>query len=107
MTVEDAHLFFKAVPPIRDKMAMLEEVGLGYVKVGQQATTLSGGEAQRVKLATELSRRATGPTIYITEQPTTGHHFHDRPKPLEVTQSRFEGRRVGNEWRMTCRSRRS
>jgi excinuclease ABC subunit A len=60
MTVEDAHLFFKAVPPIRDKMAMLEEVGLGYIKVGQQATTLSGGEAQRVKLAKELSRRATG-----------------------------------------------
>jgi excinuclease ABC subunit A len=84
MTVEDAHLFFKAVPPIRDKMAMLEEVGLGYVKVGQQATTLSGGEAQRVKLAKELSRRATGQTLYILDEPTTGLHFEDVRKLLEV-----------------------
>ncbi|HYW14678.1 MAG TPA: excinuclease ABC subunit UvrA [Allosphingosinicella sp.] len=84
MTVEDAHLFFKAVPPIRDKMAMLEEVGLGYIKVGQQATTLSGGEAQRVKLAKELSRRATGQTLYILDEPTTGLHFEDVRKLLEV-----------------------
>lgn len=84
MTVEDAVEFFKAVPPIRDKMAMLSEVGLGYVKVGQQATTLSGGEAQRVKLAKELSRRATGNTLYILDEPTTGLHFEDVRKLLEV-----------------------
>jgi excinuclease ABC subunit A len=84
MTVEDAVEFFKAVPPIRDKMAMLVEVGLGYVKVGQQATTLSGGEAQRVKLAKELSRRATGQTLYILDEPTTGLHFEDVRKLLEV-----------------------
>jgi excinuclease ABC subunit A len=87
MTVEDAHAFFAAVPPIRDKMAMLEEVGLGYVKVGQQATTLSGGEAQRVKLAKELSRRATGQTLYILDEPTTGLHFEDVRKLLEVLQA--------------------
>ncbi|CAN5285684.1 excinuclease ABC subunit UvrA [soil metagenome] len=84
MTVEDAVEFFRAVPPIRDKMAMLAEVGLGYVKVGQQATTLSGGEAQRVKLAKELSRRATGNTLYILDEPTTGLHFEDVRKLLEV-----------------------
>jgi excinuclease ABC subunit A len=84
MTVEDAVEFFKAVPPIREKMAMLAEVGLGYVKVGQQATTLSGGEAQRVKLAKELSRRATGQTLYILDEPTTGLHFEDVRKLLEV-----------------------
>jgi excinuclease ABC subunit A len=90
MTVEDAHEFFKAVPPIRDKMAMLEEVGLGYVKVGQQATTLSGGEAQRVKLAKELSRRATGQTLYILDEPTTGLHFEDVRKLLEVLHALVE-----------------
>jgi excinuclease ABC subunit A len=84
MTVEDAASFFANVPPIRDKMAMLVEVGLGYVKVGQQATTLSGGEAQRVKLAKELSRRATGNTLYILDEPTTGLHFEDVRKLLEV-----------------------
>jgi len=84
MTVEDAVEFFNAVPPIRDKMAMLAEVGLGYIKVGQQATTLSGGEAQRVKLAKELSRRATGNTLYILDEPTTGLHFEDVRKLLEV-----------------------
>jgi excinuclease ABC subunit A len=84
MTVEDAVKFFKAVPPIRDKMAMLAEVGLGYVKVGQQATTLSGGEAQRVKLSKELSRRSTGRTLYILDEPTTGLHFHDVVKLLEM-----------------------
>jgi excinuclease ABC subunit A len=90
MTVEDAHEFFKAVPPIRDKMAMLAEVGLGYVKVGQQATTLSGGEAQRVKLAKELARRATGQTLYILDEPTTGLHFEDVRKLLEVLHALVE-----------------
>ncbi len=86
MTIEDAEGFFKAVPPIRDKMHMLNEVGLGYVHVGQQATTLSGGEAQRVKLAKELSRRSTGQTLYILDEPTTGLHFEDVRKLLEVLQ---------------------
>ena len=86
MTIEDAEEFFKAVPPIRDKMHMLNEVGLGYVKVGEQATTLSGGEAQRVKLAKELSRRSTGQTLYILDEPTTGLHFEDVRKLLEVLQ---------------------
>ncbi len=90
MTVEDAVEFFKAVPSIRDKMAMLAEVGLGYVKVGQQATTLSGGEAQRVKLAKELSRRATGQTLYILDEPTTGLHFEDVRKLLEVLHALVE-----------------
>ena len=84
MTVEEAAEFFKAVPPIRDKMETLKRVGLGYVKVGQQATTLSGGEAQRVKLSKELSRRATGKTLYILDEPTTGLHFEDVKKLLEV-----------------------
>ena len=90
MTVEDALEFFKAVPPIRDKMAMLAEVGLGYVEVGQSATTLSGGEAQRVKLAKELSRRATGNTLYILDEPTTGLHFEDVRKLLEVLHALVE-----------------
>ncbi|WP_086617357.1 excinuclease ABC subunit UvrA [Erythrobacter tepidarius] len=84
MTIEDAEAFFKAVPAIREKMRMLNEVGLGYVKVGQQATTLSGGEAQRVKLAKELARRSTGQTLYILDEPTTGLHFEDVRKLLEV-----------------------
>ncbi len=90
MNVEDAAAFFAAVPPIRDKMAMLAEVGLGYVKVGQQATTLSGGEAQRVKLAKELARRATGQTLYILDEPTTGLHFEDVRKLLEVLHALVE-----------------
>jgi excinuclease ABC subunit A len=90
MTVEDAAEFFKAVPAIRDKMQMLVEVGLGYVHVGQQATTLSGGEAQRVKLAKELSRRATGSTLYILDEPTTGLHFDDVRKLLEVLHALVE-----------------
>jgi len=90
MTVEDAVEFFKAVPSIREKMAMLAEVGLGYVKVGQQATTLSGGEAQRVKLAKELSRRATVNTLYILDEPTTGLHFEDVRKLLDVLQALVE-----------------
>lgn len=84
MTVEDAQEFFKAVPSIREKMDALCQVGLGYVKVGQQATTLSGGEAQRVKLSKELSRRSTGRTLYILDEPTTGLHFEDVRKLLEV-----------------------
>jgi excinuclease ABC subunit A len=84
MTVEEAAELFKAVPSIRDKMQTLARVGLGYVKVGQQATTLSGGEAQRVKLSKELSRRSTGRTLYILDEPTTGLHFHDVKKLLEV-----------------------
>ncbi len=84
MTVEEGATFFKAVPSIRDKLETLRRVGLGYIKIGQPATTLSGGEAQRVKLAKELSRRATGRTLYILDEPTTGLHFDDVRKLLEV-----------------------
>jgi excinuclease ABC subunit A len=84
MTVEEAGILFKAVPSIREKMETLTRVGLGYIKVGQQANTLSGGEAQRVKLAKELSKRSTGRTLYILDEPTTGLHFHDVAKLLEV-----------------------
>ncbi|KCZ64278.1 excinuclease ABC subunit A [Hyphomonas sp. L-53-1-40] len=87
MTVEDAAKFFSAVPAISTKLDTLNQVGLGYVKVGQQATTLSGGEAQRVKLAKELSKRATGKTLYILDEPTTGLHFEDVRKLLEVLHS--------------------
>jgi len=86
LTVEEARVFFGAVPGIRGKMETLSRVGLGYVKVGQQATTLSGGEAQRVKLAKELSKRATGRTMYILDEPTTGLHFDDVKALLEVLQ---------------------
>jgi excinuclease ABC subunit A len=84
MTVDTAVGFFDAVPPVRNKLAALHQVGLGYIHIGQQATTLSGGEAQRVKLAKELSRRATGQTVYILDEPTTGLHFEDVRKLLEV-----------------------
>jgi excinuclease ABC subunit A len=84
MTVDEAADFFKAVPMVRDKMTTLQRVGLGYIKVGQQATTLSGGEAQRIKLAKELAKRATGRTLYILDEPTTGLHFHDVAKLLDV-----------------------
>ncbi|MEM8799484.1 MAG: excinuclease ABC subunit UvrA [Pseudomonadota bacterium] len=84
MTVEDGVQFFSAVPVVRDKLAMLEKVGLSYITIGQQATTLSGGEAQRVKLSKELARRATGQTLYILDEPTTGLHFEDVKKLLEV-----------------------
>ncbi len=90
MTVEEGAEFFRAVPTIRNKLETLERVGLGYVKVGQPATTLSGGEAQRVKLAKELSRRSTGKTIYILDEPTTGLHFEDVRKLLEVLQALVE-----------------
>jgi excinuclease ABC subunit A len=84
MTVEEALDFFKAVPRVREPLALLHRVGLDYIHVGQQATTLSGGEAQRVKLAKELSKRATGRTLYILDEPTTGLHFHDVAKLLDV-----------------------
>ncbi|MER8387424.1 excinuclease ABC subunit UvrA [Mesorhizobium sp. M0166] len=84
MTVEEGVDFFAAVPGVRDKLETLKRVGLGYIHVGQQATTLSGGEAQRIKLAKELSRKATGKTLYILDEPTTGLHFHDVAKLLEV-----------------------
>ena len=86
MTVEEGVDYFKAVPAIREKLETMHRVGLGYVRIGQQATTLSGGEAQRVKLSKELSRRATGRTVYILDEPTTGLHFHDIAKLLEVLQ---------------------
>ena len=84
MTVDEAVEFFDANSQVRDKLKSLQQVGLGYIHVGQQATTLSGGEAQRVKLAKELSRRATGRTLYILDEPTTGLHFEDVRKLLEV-----------------------
>jgi excinuclease ABC subunit A len=84
MSVDEALVFFAAVPKIRDRLAILARVGLGYIKLGQQATTLSGGEAQRIKLAKELARRATGRTLYILDEPTTGLHFEDIRKLLEV-----------------------
>ena len=86
MTVEEAMTFFESLPRIRRKIATLFEVGLGYIKLGQPATTLSGGEAQRVKLATELSKRSTGKTIYILDEPTTGLHTYDVQKLIEVLQ---------------------
>ena len=90
MTVEEGADFFKAVPSIRDKLETLARVGLGYIKIGQQATTLSGGEAQRIKLSKELSKRATGRTLYILDEPTTGLHFHDVKKLLEVLHALVE-----------------
>ncbi|MCG8625470.1 MAG: excinuclease ABC subunit UvrA [Proteobacteria bacterium] len=86
MTIADGCQFFKAVPTIREKLDTMQRVGLGYVKIGQQATTLSGGEAQRIKLSKELSRRATGRTVYILDEPTTGLHFEDIRKLLDVLQ---------------------
>ena len=86
MTVEDACEFFSNLPKISQKMETLKDVGLGYVKLGQSATTLSGGEAQRVKLASELQKRATGKTVYILDEPSTGLHSHDVAKLIEVLQ---------------------
>ena len=91
MTVEEGAVFFKAVPSIRDKLETLNRVGLSYIHIGQQATTLSGGEAQRVKLSKELSKRATGRTLYILDEPTTGLHFEDVRKLMEVIQELTEG----------------
>ena len=90
MTVDDGAAFFKAVPTIRDKLTTLRRVGLGYIRIGQSATTLSGGEAQRVKLSKELSKRATGRTFYILDEPTTGLHFDDVRKLLEVLHALVE-----------------
>ena len=87
MSVEEGAEFFKAVPSIRDKLETLKQVGLTYIKIGQRATTLSGGEAQRVKLSKELSKRSTGRTLYILDEPTTGLHFEDVRKLLEVLHS--------------------
>jgi excinuclease ABC subunit A len=84
MTIEDALDFFDAIPAIKRKLFTLTEVGLNYIRLGQAATTLSGGEAQRVKLAKELSKRDTGKTLYILDEPTTGLHFHDVKQLLEV-----------------------
>lgn len=84
MTVEEALKFFDKIPAIKQKIQTMQEVGLGYIKLGQSATTLSGGEAQRIKLATELSRRATGKTLYILDEPTTGLHFDDIKRLLSV-----------------------
>lgn len=91
MTVDEGKDFFSAVPSIRDKLETLSRVGLGYVKIGQPATTLSGGEAQRVKLSKELSKRSTGRTLYILDEPTTGLHFEDTRKLMEVLQELVEG----------------
>ena len=90
MTVDEGADFFKAVPAVRDKLIMLQRVGLGYIHIGQQATTLSGGEAQRVKLSKELSRRSTGKTLYILDEPTTGLHFEDIRKLLDVLHALVE-----------------
>ncbi len=93
MTVDEAVTFFRAVPKIYEPCLTLAEVGLGYVRIGQSGTTLSGGEAQRIKLAAELSRKATGHTLYILDEPTTGLHFHDVAKLLDVL---FKLRNTGN-----------
>src|SRR5690242_14685676 len=93
LTVDEAVTFFRAVPQIYEPLLTLAEVGLGYIRLGQAGTTLSGGEAQRVKLAAELSRKATGRTLYILDEPTTGLHFHDVAKLLEVL---FKLRASGN-----------
>ena len=90
MSVEEGVAFFNAVPAIHDRMKMLQKVGLDYIKIGQSATTLSGGEAQRIKLAKELARRATGKTLYILDEPTTGLHFEDIRKLLEVLHTLVE-----------------
>ena len=90
MTVEEGCVFFKAVPSIKTKLDSLSQVGLGYVKIGQPATTLSGGEAQRVKLAKELSKRSTGRTLYILDEPTTGLHYEDVRKLLDVLHTLVE-----------------
>jgi len=87
MTIDQAFKFFEPVPKIRGKLQTLKDVGMGYIKLGQQATTLSGGEAQRVKLSRELSKRATGRTLYILDEPTTGLHFDDIRKLLQVLNS--------------------
>ena len=90
MTIDDAYTFFENIPSIKNKLDLLRRVGLGYVKLGQPATTLSGGEAQRIKLSKELSKRATGKTLYILDEPTTGLHFEDINKLLKILHSLVE-----------------
>ena len=90
MTVDEAYKFFEAIPSIKNRLALLQQVGLGYIHLGQQATTLSGGEAQRIKLSKELSKRATGRTLYILDEPTTGLHFEDINKLLQVLHTLVE-----------------
>ena len=99
MTVEEALAFFDHVPSIKRKIQTLYDVGLSYIRLGQPSTELSGGEAQRIKLATELSKRSTGKTIYILDEPTTGLHFADVHKPVSYTHLRHEsvGGRVGKQ----------
>ena len=87
MSVEEALEFFKSIPPLFEKLKVLNDVGLGYIKLGQSATTLSGGEAQRIKLAKELSRRSTGKTLFILDEPSTGLHFDDIKKLLKILQT--------------------
>ncbi|MBN4073589.1 excinuclease ABC subunit UvrA, partial [Mariprofundus ferrooxydans] len=84
MTVDEALEFFAAIPPLKNRLSTLQQVGLGYIQLGQSATTLSGGEAQRIKLSKELARKATGDTLYLLDEPTTGLHFHDVAKLLDV-----------------------
>lgn len=91
MTVEEGVEFFKNIPTIKNKLQTLMDVGLGYIKIGQPSTTLSGGEAQRIKLATELSKRSTGKTMYILDEPTTGLHMADVHKLIEILQRLVEG----------------
>lgn len=91
MTVEEALEFFEPIPSIRRKIQTLYDVGLSYIRLGQPSTTLSGGEAQRIKLATELSKRSTGKTIYILDEPTTGLHFEDVRKLIEILKRLAEG----------------
>ena len=90
MTVDEAHTFFEAIPSIKNRLELLQKVGLGYIHLGQSATTLSGGEAQRIKLSKELSKKATGKTLYILDEPTTGLHFDDINKLLKVLQALVE-----------------
>lgn len=90
LTVDEAYKFFDAIPSIKSRLDLLRQVGLGYIKLGQPATTLSGGEAQRIKLSKELSKRATGKTLYILDEPTTGLHFEDINKLLKVLHALVE-----------------
>ena len=90
MTIDEAYSFFENIPSIKNKLDLLRRVGLGYIKLGQPATTLSGGEAQRIKLSKELSKRATGKTLYILDEPTTGLHFEDINKLLKILHSLVE-----------------